>query len=488
MNKTIKIRLFLWSVLAAVTFFLVWRAIVPFGQIGYATDFRQENYFIQKLTPAERVEKGEAGMRLTGDPVYFNLRTPRRFDRAVLTVEYKRSKGTEFPIGNSVPGLAFPIIEAGVLVDGMVRNYDLKPLENLIINGLATDWHAVRDNGVTLLQREKRYDSVADFLGELPPPGEIALYNYSLPTARTLDGYASTTKTLSLTQALRGPYRFYTYLDDEELDFTFSFVDLNLNRDPDPVDINVYYAGAAIDSRRLEDDGITDDTGAKSDRRELELKLARLPAGFYLLEVKANDDIVTKQITTKQQKLSFIGKIALAAEDRTEIALYTDSLAAHFLTADPGKLQTIAIGDDKLELAETYKQYSTRLSATTTEINLAKDGVIVAGDGVFSFSPEALVNPDYRKISGALDLDAAGINYVLARYEIPVEKDGLRTARAEFDLSGVYREFGRYGFIISIPGLKADDEAEDFVEIREIRVELEGKSLWKKVKEIFKDQ
>ena len=120
-NLVIKFRIIFWLILAGIVSWLLYMAIVPSGQITYVSDFSSSNYFIKKLSPAERVEIPVNGVQnIIGDPVYFSLRTPRRFDSAILTIKYKNETG-------------LPIIETGVLVDKKIWRYDLEPKENKII-------------------------------------------------------------------------------------------------------------------------------------------------------------------------------------------------------------------------------------------------------------------------------------------------------------------------------------------------------------------
>ena len=104
-------------------------AVVPSGKITYVYDFKKDNYFISKLTPDARVEERQNNkQKIIGDPVYFSLRTPRRFNKAKLTLKYKRCK--------QEPQCApanLPIIEVGALVDKTVWRYDLEPIENYIM-------------------------------------------------------------------------------------------------------------------------------------------------------------------------------------------------------------------------------------------------------------------------------------------------------------------------------------------------------------------
>lgn len=480
-NFAVKIRIFLWLILAGVTGWLLYMAAAPSGKISYAADFSKPNYFIGKLTPAERLMpvEGEASLPrvIIGDPVYFSLRTARRFDKAKLTLKYRQSED------------APPIIEAGVLADKIIWRYDLQPIENKIIDRLALVWDVKKENGLILLQRNDsagatEYDSVSEFLNNPPARGQVALYNYDLNAEFLLPDYAPRNVETQNFASLRGPYQFYTYIKDEDLDFIFDFQDLNKNKDGDPIDLRLYYNNKLIDSRHLDDDGIADDRGKAADPGEIKLKLSNLPEGVYKVELRANDDIITKKITTRQSKLSFVAKIRLAGDGAKDIGLFTDSNEISAQTVNPKSLQKIKAGENELDINKTYKQFNIETGQGVKEIKLEKDDVILAGDGVFGFNKEALINPAFKKAYGKLDIDS--VNYILAKYEMPAEKDGRKIAQVEFDLNGAYREQGRYNFLISVPGLRADDGIDDEIEIGEIKIELKGKSLWKKIFKNFK--
>ena len=66
-------------------------------------------------------------------------------------------------------------------------------------------------------------------------------------------------------------------------------------------------------------------------------------------------------------------------------------------------------------------------------------------------------------------------------YDLPLAENDKTIASAEFDLIGVYREKGKYNFMISVPGLKEDDAVDDYLEIIEIKIEFSGRTLWQKI-------
>lgn len=459
--------------MAVVWFFYM--AVVPFGKIVYVQNFKNDkNYFIQKLTPAERVKETEGGsQKIIGNPVYFALRTPRRFNYANLEIKYKNNSN-------------LPIIEAGVLMDKTVWRYDVKPVENKVIDDLVEKWEVLRQNGIMLLQKQKRYNSIDEFLENLPSRSEIALYNYNLENKFLLADYQASSQEKVINQALRGNYQIYTYIKNEDLDFDFSFQDINVNKDTDPIEINLYYENQLIDSRHLDDDGIASDNGAMSQIRELKLLTRNLSEGVYKIEIKANDDIITKKITTKQNKIGFIDRIWLADDNKRNFSIYTDSNYISAQTINPAKLQELQSGDKKLDLKETYKQFDLDLArATSSEIKLQKDDVIISGNGVFSFDREQLINPDFEKVNYRTKIENSNINYILANYESPKIDDGWKIANVELDLNNAYREFSKYSIMFAIPGLKTDDDIDDNIEIKEIKVELEGTTLWEKIKKLL---
>lgn len=466
----IKFRIFLWVILAGVVGWLLYMGVVPSGEISYNYNFTKPNYFITKLTPEERVRPIENGSQIIiGDPVYFSLRAPRRFEKAILIMKYKNNS-------------ELPIVETGVLVDKTIWRYDLKPMENRIIDQLSLAWNKIEKDETMLLQREKKYETIEDFLNNLSNPNEIALYNYDLKTKFISEDYEPSNIEYNIIYPIRGAYQFYTYIKNEDLGFIFNFSDLNKNKDKEEINLYLYYADKLIDSRFVgENKG--DENGLEAEREEINWQLKNLPEGVYKIEVKVGDDIITRSIKTKQQKLSFINKIWLYENGDSNIKLFSDSSVINAQTINPSSLQKIKIGASELDLSETYKMFSVNTGDGIKEIELVKDDVIISGDGVFSFNGENIINPAIKKVNANLDIANSEVNYILADYNIPISGGEWKIAKAEFDLTGAYREDGKYSFLISIPGLKADDGVDDGVEIREIGVNLSGTSLWDKIKQ-----
>lgn len=461
-KNIIIIRIILWVALFFLLCFFAYFKIVPSGNISYVYDFSKPNYFIGKLSPEERVEIA----KIKGDPVYFSLNPPRRFERAKISVKFKNTSN-------------FPIMEIGLLNDKVSYNYDLKPLSNKIIDQLSLAWVvSQKKDGVILFEREKKYGSVEKFLSDLPDKNEIALYNYRLKNNFFLGGYEPDDKNYKIDYKFRGSYQFYTYIKNEELDYVFDFSDLNMNIDDDPIEIKVYSESGEIYSVHFEDK--KQESGFKA-----LVKIANLPEGVYRFGVIANDDIITESIIGAQSEFAIINKIWLSEGNKENLILFTDSREISAKTSNPASIGKIKAGDDFLELMDCYKQFSMKILENPAKIEFPKSDIAISGDGVFSFNEKGLLNPKLKNVGANLDINGEKINYVLANYDFPVSSEGWQTAEAEFDLTKACSENGKYKFLISVPGLKAEEPAEGEVMIKEIKINLSGVSLMKKFKKYY---
>jgi hypothetical protein len=273
------------------------------------------------------------------------------------------------------------------------------------------------------------------------------------------------------------------------MDFEFSFIDINNNKDADRIDLNLYYNDLLIDTRHLDDDGNSNDDSKNSELRKMHLRIPNLPEGVYKIELRVNDDIITKKIETKQKIVSFVNKINIAEDGKDNIVVYTDSQRLEATTIYPENLQTIRIANTELVLNESYKQFSTVLETSLatsgiSRVDLEKDGLIVSGNGMFSFFEDALINPKFKKVDENLDLTNTSVAYILADYQSPQNIDGWNYSEISIDLSRAYREDRTYSFIISIPGLKINT-LDNFIEINKIEISLEGDTLVELLKEKF---
>lgn len=477
----LKTRLILWSIIILAIFAFVCLAIVPFGRITYDYSLNGRSLlggkgFFGNFTPTDRVDITGDNLKVVGDSVYFSLFTPRRFEKAKMTITYR---GFDYE--------TYPIIEAGVMVDPILRNYRTYPVSNYILDRLSTEWKKISQGGLMLLQKEKKYDSVDDLLANPPQKEELAFYNYQHLFPYRIDGYQANRNIINLPD-LRGAYQFYTYIDNEDLNFFADFLDLNQNLDKngDAVQIYVYDSSQkAVAEYSLPDDGNKNDDGKMGAARNIKINIPGLVRGVYKVEVKVNDDIVSQNIQTTQSKIAFVSRIWLYNHASRSISLWTDGPWLKAKAADPAGVGEIGLNDELLEIPETYQQYSAVFgnSQGLNQVSVYRPETVLETSGVFAFSSEALFNPEVQKIERSSDLSR--IKYIVAGYEIPVSLGIWKQAQVDMDISDVYREKGNTNFMISVPGLLAENQ-ETGMEIKSIKIELTGKSLIRKIKEYVK--
>jgi hypothetical protein len=474
----LKIRLILWSIVLLIVLTLVYLALVPFGRITYTyhqngSELWGGKGFFGNFTPLDRVDTKTDNLKILGDSVYFSLFTPRRFERAKMTIVYR---GFNYE--------SYPIIEAGVMVDPLLRNYRLYPVSNYILDRLAGEWKTKSEDGAMLLQKEKKYNSLADLLANPPQKSELAVYNYQLSLPYQITDYQASSQVINLPD-LRGAYQFYTYIDQENLNFSVDFLDLNQNLDQngDPIQIYVYGTSSkAVAEYSLPDDGNVSDDGRLSAASNIKIDLPGLAQGVYKVEVKVNDDLVSQNIKTTQSKLSFISRVWLYNHNHNQINLWTDGAFIRAKANDPLGVGRISVGGNYLEIPETYQQYTADFNNSRADNNVTvfRPETFLETSGVFSFTPTALFNPDIQKIDTRTNLN--NVKYIIARYNPPVSLGIWKQATVEMDISDVYREKGQTNFMFSIPGLLAENNVVG-AEIKSLEIELTGKSLIQKLQE-----
>jgi hypothetical protein len=459
------IRVILWLSLAVFVGWLGWQVVVPSGQISYLADSRHLSDFISYWQPKERLIATGGTVKILADPIYFSLRAPRPFSKLTLTLQYKPADAK--------------LLEVGLLEDKALWRYDLKPLYNRAINQLyrSQSWGILSDNQTILLQRQENYASVKQFLAKPPLASSIAVYNYSLPNNFHLADYRTGTGQ-TVTSSLRGAYQFFTYIKNETLAVDWQLVDLNQAVGSDEVVVVVTNAnGQEVKQLTLPDDGVAAATGQASQRRSLSLNLPGLAEGFYKIDWRATDDIVTKKLTSRQSKLAFVGKLWLAEAGEKNIMLYTDANHLDAQTLNPASRQVIKVNQTSLWLAETYKKIGLDNDCSKVcQINLERGDVLLSGNGVFAFAPAALFNPQAKKVDNNFSLTSQ-TNYIIADYQPPmILPDGAYQSQVEFDLNGAPQDGSGYNIMIGAPGFDAAGNEAAAVEVESIKAEFQGKT------------
>lgn len=484
-----RLRLFFALILAVVLSFFIYWKIVPTGRVTYDLKWPRGlasgRGFIYDFRPALRLATSSSDqLTVIADPVYFSLFTPRAFDQATVTINYINHLASDTPI-----------IELGVLKDPVAGSYDLEPLQNEILDDYEGKWRVLSaaDNKV-VLESSPTYDSAAAFLKDLNagtlkdcPTGParcLALYNYLFtpPFSRPAGPVIAP---LVVTQALRGSHQFYWYLPAGAWYLNFDLADQNQIIGADPVTVNLWQGSRLIAAKSLSDATAAPD--GRVETRSLALNGTVKAAGVYKVEIKTTDDVIIDRLGASSDQLAFIGRIWPVGSS-TPLAWFTDSPVLQAETSNAASLGPVKFGDQSFALNQTYQQFSWRKSGAGASadaagaanmINLPHNDIILSNNGIFSLSALTLINPNPLRVDRYFT-DRGAVKYILADYRAPQTVNGLITATATFNLREAVRENGKYTFVLSVPGLMIGSGTS--LEIKEISVSLQGKTLWQKIR------
>ncbi|MFA5754545.1 MAG: hypothetical protein WC905_04320 [Patescibacteria group bacterium] len=485
-----KIRIFWLVFLAFLVLVFLFFKVVPTGRITYRYTWPRVLHsgkgFISDFKPGERLDvANKKSLKIVADPVYFSLFTPRRFDRATVTVKYRHSLSS-----------TTPIIELGVLQDKFSGRYELRPLENRLLDDWRFNWNRLLEaDGQLVLQAEPIYTDSAEFFRDLDSgrlkncsgavSNCLAVYNYDLSPKFSLPNYRMSLP-VTISQPLRGAHQFYVYFTGGKWRLSFDFVDLNQDKEADPIKVFLLSGSDVIDQDFISDEN-PDPTGGREENRSLILQGESLPAGVYKAEIKVSDDIVIRSIQSSSEKLVFINRIWPVSSPNLPLKILTDGTYLQAQTLNPASLGDIAFGQQTVPLTAAYRPFSSAIASdyARREIKLDRDDIILDNNGIFAFSADSFFNPGLKKIDRYFR-PGDQIKYIVADYSAPRGDHNLRTATAQLDLRGASREKGKYTFLFSVPGLMLSDgetpsAATDYLEIKEIKIKLQGKTLWQKI-------
>lgn len=466
------IRLTWISILAITIIFLLWQFIAPLGRMSYSSDFSKYNYFISELTPQERLgsSKGKVQNIVKGEPVYFYLRTLRPFTKVSVTINYKNPAS---------------LMELGICRDKAQWNFERLPIYFETLETLALADHTLLENGLLLWQKEKTYNSISDFLNHPPSSEKVGVYNTNFSPSFILQDYKPLPVEQRFDLGARGTYSLSTYSDGEPINLTFEIRKKNETKNSSPIVATMYTADSKIIETKTFIWPMAEET-SDYQKQTFNFTTKRLSPAPYRLEFKAGDETETASIITTQPALSVINHWWLSDFGRSSFSIFTDATNISLQTINPKNLQHIEVGEQSLDLNETYKQFLlplTNQSRDLKEIKLQKDDIMIAGDGVFALTPIHIIDPFPRQLTNTINLESSGMDYVIARYD-PIGKgiNGQRTVT--FDLNQACLDKERYPFLISVPNVSEQNP----VEISNLQISLQGKNLMQIIKTLWKRQ
>ncbi|MBU1164104.1 hypothetical protein KKA15_00905 [Patescibacteria group bacterium] len=457
---------------AILIFWLIGKDLVMSGYLVANYDFSKPSPFITTLRPQGRVlepvmdSNGDYWQNIIDEPIYFDMRIPRHFDIAEVSLTYNN--------------LDQEIFEFGILADKQNFIFDLRPVFNAKINNLLADklnWSQLAENDLILFQKEKKFISIDEFVTNPPALNSIATYNFTMDSKFVLPEYNAAKNNQTIDSSLRGNHTLLTYIKNETLNFEFLVQDVNRHVGEDYLSIDVYNDGGdLVVSEFLKDDGNISDNGNMSIENKLAINEKDLAEGLYRIEFKAsNDDIFIRQIKTTQSKLVFKDHIYLAddvgyKELTGQTVLYSNGYNFFASTPHIEGMQSISIGSEILRVQQTHQDFAVQTDFGIKEITMPKNDIKITTRGLFGFSKDMFFDPAPTSLKNGLGFDEEKIEYVIARYDAPSDNGKVQQKLIRFnDLDKYDTQDNQLHFVISLPQIKAGD---DGLMIKEINIVL----------------
>jgi len=464
----------------AVFGWLGWQDVVPTGKLVINHAVGDLSPFINRILPDSRalsptkLADGTWATQIIDDPTYFTVEPPRHFDSIDLELKWRNDN--------------VPIMELGGLAGEEGSQYFLIPLQNLTIDN--SDWNRIEQEGVVFLQREQNFESIDEFLVDLPPRDQIATYHYRLTTPYLLTDYRPSSKFKTIDVSLRGFHEFKTYIKDETLNFDLAYMDMNRDDDADSVKVLITAEdGTLVGEFKAVDDGNDSDNAEPSGLNWIEVEVPDLAEGVYKVELRVGRDIFWRKITTTQQKLVFLNNVYLADEvayqaEPRAVEFWTEAKSLVFETHHADGAQEVTVADELLRIPEPYVRYPFSVESNqVVKVDSPQGDLIVNSNGHIAFDEAMYFNPDPVRLSYDTNLDQLGVDYIIAAYESPELVDGWYVGTATFDTSWLVQIEDAWKFTVSLPGISV---LQSEVWVSEINAVMHREPLtWQKLKQEF---
>lgn len=394
--------------------------------------------------PLQDVETGEVFQRISGDPVYLSVEVPRTFEQVTATVDLHNS--------------GQPLVELG-LQNSEEWKFDLHPLDVPMLEEL--NWFTLVDKGNVLLQREKQFSSIQEFLDHLPLDQGIAEYYQNLDPEFLFDDFTPQPN-LHLTSPLRGAHIFHGFVQSQPVSLDISYVDLNRAFDDDAVTLSIIQHGVVLAQAIAADDGNVIADGQVSNQKTLHVATEAALDGEFILQLTSTDDLLVTSVETNfgylvAKRLFLAGnteyRAASAQFNTAPTVLTTNTTLLQAVTSHPVNLQTVEVSQEELTLVTVNTTQSLDLpDASIKTIRSPQNDVTLTTLGWMSFTPESFFDPDYliERLTPATDLER--IDFIYAS-DLPQHAVTETVRSVTFDLAEVPGDKKQLNFIVSAPGL-----------------------------------
>jgi hypothetical protein len=373
--------------------YLFWQNTKPVSEV--LCDVRGKTALCGALVPTSRVQATSDGAEILSEPVYFDVRLPRKYDKVTAEVVYS--------------GLSADIFEFGIARDEAKKNFDFIALENKILDN--SDWQKTESDGLVFMQKKAQYTTVADFL--LAPPAFAETFVYRADLAPKLSDLAAKGET-TIDFPIREGLKMLVYKKDGAPKINYTVIPAQAGISP---------------------------------------HIDKIGANLYRVEIAGDKNLAFDNISINSPYVAILDNIKIGKLNESQEIFFAGSrLLARTETA--GGVQKINAGGSDMDIAEAYRQYSKIFTDSFLKKITVMQGDVELGGTMFFIGNRNIFYPRYEALYSGADLSSK--NFILAKYVLPIGTD-IKIAQAAFDISGTPTPGGKLRFLLLLPNAPAGE-------------------------------
>ena len=291
---------------------------------------------------------------------HINIQTPKKYESAQIFLTVPNNQQNDF-INLSV-----------VKSDASIRSR-----HRLALNSEKYDqknWFKLSENNISLYQKNKKFDSVQNFLKNIPNLSTICQDTFNLTKYYQIPGYHYTGQEYSYSAKIMGSFVALTYLENGN--------PLNINLQPLPSNSKDQSSVIVTIFQISEMEEIISEKNYPVNSNQIYINEPDLATGVYRISINAPADLIFENISVNQKWFMFDKQISLAANtDQTDI--YTNG---SFLKNK----------NNKKIIESVFPEVTKYTNPAYTEENFISDAFI-------GFSPEQFFLPPYLALTNPVD-------------------------------------------------------------------------------------
>jgi len=311
---------------------------------------------------------------------------------------------------------------------------------------LEDNFHLISGNDSYHIYSVNDPDMVMDVSNFLlhPPSGSTIAVEPGINVNKRPNITINKDATLTINKTLRGGHTFYTYIDDETLEFNITKQDLNWYKGSDDLKITVYSeSGEEKGNITIPDDGDITKSSAPGPKQTGAINISDLQTGVYKIVMSGGEDLYIHNIATVQDKLVIANRMFLISPAEIYTG-NTKEVNLGFLTYHDSAFQDIWIQNHTLAAPVIINRVATQYkmdifpSMELYNISLPIGDMIITSGGYFAFTSDSYFDPFRCSVlTLQKDMDWVGnngIDYIVMNSLNTTNDNGWVTADVEWDI------------------------------------------------------